>query len=57
MSVNAERLASEVITFAPNVLNGRIRDLEQIKVELQRILGVAYDVAAESIAPSLRIDA
>ncbi|WP_166507377.1 hypothetical protein [Nostoc sp. 106C] len=57
MSANAEKLASEIITFAPNVLNGRIRDLDQIKLELQRILGVAYDVAAESIAPSLRIDA
>ncbi len=51
-----QTLASEVITFVPKVLNGRISDLETIKTELQRILNIAYDVAAESLPPSLRID-
>ncbi|WP_166507460.1 hypothetical protein [Nostoc sp. 106C] len=51
-----QTLAAEVIIFAPKVLNGRITDLETIKTELQRILGIAYDVAADSLQPSLRID-
>ncbi|WP_179198011.1 hypothetical protein [Nostoc sp. T09] len=51
-----QTLATEVITFVPNVLNGRIQDIAVIKAQLQRILELAYDVAAESVAPSIRID-
>ncbi len=52
----SETLAAELIIFVPKVLNGRITDMVMIKHELQRILDIAYDVAAENIAPSLRID-
>lgn len=53
----SETLAAEVISFVPKVLNGRISDIEAIKNELRRIYGLAIDVAAESVAPSIRIDA
>ncbi|BAY10296.1 hypothetical protein [Calothrix sp. NIES-2098] len=52
----SEQLAIEVLEFVPKVLSGRITDIEVIKAELQKIYGLAIDAAAESVAPSLRID-